>query len=394
MTRLPKLVFLAPRFPEGGTVGGAETLLANLAERAARRGHEVDFLTTCARSHFSWANELPAGERRIGSVNVHFFPVDANRQVDLFLRIQDDISRGKAVSRDDEVAWARNSVNSAPLCDFLRERAAQYDRILMGPYLFGIVYHASEVAPQKTLLVPCLHDEPFAALQITREMFGRVRGCLFNSEPEQNLAARRYGLAPARGRVVGMGLEPFDADPAAFATRHSLTDPYVMYAGRREGGKGTPILTAYLHAFRQRTGRDVKLVITGSGPVEGPPALTPHIRDLGFVPEAEKREAMAGAVAFVHPSTLESLGIVLLESFLARTPALVHAGSEVLQWQCRRSGAGLWFRNYPEFEEELVRLLDDAPLRKAMGEAGRQYVLREYAWDAVEKRFEAALSGI
>ena len=101
MTKPAKLAFVAPRFPEGGTVGGAETLLKNVAERAARRGHEVDFLTTCARSHFSWENELPAGERRIGAVNVHFFPVDAGRQVDLFLRIQGDISRRKTVSREE-----------------------------------------------------------------------------------------------------------------------------------------------------------------------------------------------------------------------------------------------------------------------------------------------------
>jgi glycosyltransferase involved in cell wall biosynthesis len=96
----------------------------------------------------------------------------------------------------------------------------------------------------------------------------------------------------------------------------------------------------------------------------------------------------------VHPSTLESLGIVLLEAFMAGTPALVHAGSEVLQWQCRRSGAGLWFRNYPEFEEELVRLLDDGNLRRAMGAAGREYVRREYAWDVVEERFEDALASL
>ena len=40
---------------------------------------------------------------------------------------------------------------------------------------------------------------------------------------------------------------------------------------------------------------------------------------------------MAGALAFCHPSVNESFGIVLLESWLARTPALVHAGSDVLQ---------------------------------------------------------------
>jgi glycosyltransferase involved in cell wall biosynthesis len=261
----------------------------------------------------------------------------------------------------------------------------------MGPYLFGLVYAASRIHPEKTLLIPCLHDEPFAYTSVMADMFRNVRGFLFNSEPEQALATRLYGLRPEQGAVVGMGLTPFEADGKSFITRHGITAPYVMYSGRREGGKGTPILTAYLQAFRQRTGRDIRLVCTGSGPIDAPPELQPFITDLGFVSEQEKHDAMAGAEVFIHPSTFESLGIVLLESFLAGTPALVHAGSEVLQWQCRKSRAGLWFRNYPEFEEALQILLRDEELRDAMGRFGRDYVISQYAWPAVEARFQKAL---
>jgi glycosyltransferase involved in cell wall biosynthesis len=100
---------------------------------------------------------------------------------------------------------------------------------------------------------------------------------------------------------------------------------------------------------------------------------------------------MAGAVAFVHPSVNESFGIVLLEAWLAGTPGLVHARSAVLRWQCAQSNGGLWFRHYPDFEEALLRLLDDPPLRHALGAAGRAYVRRTYAWPAVEQRLFAAL---
>jgi glycosyltransferase involved in cell wall biosynthesis len=138
----------------------------------------------------------------------------------------------------------------------------------------------------------------------------------------------------------------------------------------------------------------VKLVFTGSGQIDAPEDLRPHITDLGFVSEQDKREAMAGAAAFIHPSVNESLGIVLLESWLAGTPALVHAKGEVLSWQCRRSGGGLWFKRYPEFEEELLLLLDNENLRRAMGDAGRAYVKREYSWESVEKRMLAALDSL
>ena len=390
MSRVEHIAFVCPRFSEQGTVGGAETLLKKLAEHAAAAGRKVTFLTTCAESHFTWKNTLPPGHRRIGNLDVHYFPVDG-RDVGAFAQIQQAICNYGHYTPADEETWAQNSVNSQALYQHLREHGADYDRIVMGPYLFGLVYFASRIHPEKTLLVPCLHDEAFAYLGIMKKMFSCVRGFMFNSEPEMELARRIFDIPPAKCSVVGMGIDSFEADPNSFAARKGLTRPYIMYSGRREGGKGTPLLCEYMQAFRERTEKDIGLVFTGSGPIEAPAELLPNILDLGFVGEQEKHDAMAGALAFVHPSTFESFGIVLLESFLAGTPALVHARSEVLRWQCRRSGAGLWFRHYPDFEEELSLLLSNEDLRKRMGAAGKDYVRREYSWESVEKRLFQAL---
>jgi glycosyltransferase involved in cell wall biosynthesis len=391
MKRAQKIAFVSPRFAAEGTVGGAETLLRRLAERAAADGREVVFLTTCARNHFTWDNELPAGRRMCGSLAVEYFPVDPHRDVEAFLQAQAAISRGQPVSPETEDLWIRNSVNSQPLCDFLEKHGVEFDALIMGPYLFGLVYHAALIHPEKTFLIPCLHDESFAYLALMRRLFNSVRGCLFNTPPEADLARRLYDYPETKCAVVGMGLDPFTTDPQDFLRRHNLHDPYVLYSGRREGGKGTPLLCDYVEAFRRRTGRPLKLVFTGSGPIEAPPELYPHILDLGFVSESEKHAAMAGAAVFCHPSINESLSIVLLESWLAGTPALVHARSPVLQWQCRQSGGGLWFRTYPEFEEELTLLLDQPGLRKSLGQAGKTYVQSAYAWPAVEQRLFTAL---
>lgn len=391
MPAAQRIAFISPRFPEGATVGGAETLLRRLAERAAKAGREVTFLTTCARDHFTWKNELPEGDRRIGDMTVRFFPVDEDRDVAAFLAVQEVISRRGVCSPSDEILWLRNSVNSRALCRFLADHAAEYDRIVMGPYLFGLIWAVSQICPSRILLLPCLHDEGFAAVGEIKAMFHRVRDILFNSEPERELARRLYGLPEGKGRVVGMGLDPFEVSATAFAVRRTLAGPYVLYSGRREAGKGVPLLLDYLTVFRARTRRDVKLVFTGSGALELPPELRPHVLDAGFVSEQEKHEAMAGAAVFCHPSVNESLSIVLLESWLAGAPALVHARCAVTRHHCRTSGGGLWFGAYPEFEEELLLLLTDEPLRRAMGEAGRRYVRREYAWEVVEKKLWEAL---
>lgn len=385
------LIFVCPRFSEGATVGGAETLLKTLAQRAQAMGFNVTFLTTCARNHFTWRNELESGTRNVAGLNVHFFPVDEDRNISAFLRIQDSISRKGNYSPEDEKAWLTNSVNSRGLCDYLRQHADDCGWIIMGPYLFGLTYFASRIRPEKTILVPCLHDEGFAYARSFREMFRSAAGIMFNSEPEQDLGKKLYNLPAERCAVVGMGMNAFEASPAAFSEKHNFRSPYIIYSGRRETGKGIPLLLDYAALFRQRTRLDLKLVFTGSGPIDAPADLVPHIFDLGFVPEAEKHEAMAGAIAFCHPSVNESFGIVLLESWLARTPVLVHARCAVNRYHCRKSNGGLWFAAYPEFEEALLLLIGNRSLRDRMGNAGRDYVLREYDWKNIENKFCSAL---
>jgi glycosyltransferase involved in cell wall biosynthesis len=386
-----RVAFVCPRFARDRTVGGAETLLSSQASYLAGLGWKVTFLATCAVDHFTWKNELDPGFYEDNGIQVGLFPVDS-RDETTFHAVQSRICSGEKVTREEELEWIRNSVNSSSLCRYLSENSESFDVILMGPYLFGLVYFASMAAPEKTRLIPCLHDEPFARLQIVRELFSRVSGCIFNSQPEKSLATELFGSEVSTSACVGTGIQIFDADPAPFREKYKLSGAYVLYCGRRETLKGTPLLIDYFQTFRIRTGVDIKLVLTGKGPVDIPRSLESIIIDLGFVPEAEKRQAMAGATAFCHPSVNESLGIVLLESWVVRTPALVHAGSPALVYQCRKSKAGLWFRYYPEFEEELKLLYNDGNLNAALGARGRSYVEQEYSWEAVGKRLVDALS--
>lgn len=381
-----KLAFIAPRFPEAGVVGGAETLLRNLADYAADQGCEVDFLTTCAKNHHTWANEIPSGQRSVGGLTVHHFPVNEDRDLVLFATLQDRVSKRQNLTRDDQVRWLKNSVNSRALEEHLQ--ITPYDAVVAGPYLFGMIWSAMSIKPERNWLVPCLHDECFAYQEVIGDMFREVHGILFNAEPEKQLAECLYGLSN-KGDVVGMGLEPFKSDPEAF----DVPRPYLLYSGRREPLKGTPMLLDYVNAFRRRTDKDLHLVLTGSGDFEVPEGLEGCITDAGFVSEEDKHNLMAGAVAFIHPSVNESFGIVLLESFLAGTPGLVHARSEVLKYQCEQSGAGLWFRSYPEFEAMLLRLIDDRALYKRLSMNGQRYVTETYSWPAVGRRFFDALEG-
>ncbi|PYM56655.1 MAG: glycosyl transferase family 1, partial [Candidatus Rokuibacteriota bacterium] len=55
------------------------------------------------------------------------------------------------------------------------------------PYCFGTTWEGALVAPERSLLVPCLHDEPFAYLRWTRRILRTVRRVCFHVAAEQAL---------------------------------------------------------------------------------------------------------------------------------------------------------------------------------------------------------------
>lgn len=385
-----RIAFVCPRWPGEGAVGGAETLLKALAVRAAENGADVTFLTTCAANHHTWENTRPAGDAELEGLHVKFFPVSA-RDAGRFAGLNARIGQGADVSEAEERAWWENGVRSGELVAHLQ--AADYERVVTGPYLLGLTRDAVFAAGRDRIrMVPCLHDEPFARLKGVAEMFRFCGKCLFNTAEEMRLAQRLFGENAVHGEVVGMGMDDFACDAARFRAKHKLDAPFFLYCGRREPLKGTPLICDYFKAFRERTRKDVRMVFTGTGDIGCPEEIKPYVLDLGFVDEEEKHDAMAAATAFFHPSRLESFGIVLFESWLAGTPCLVHDKSPVLKAQCIASNGGLWFRHYVDFEEEALMLLEKPEIAKALGAAGREFVLREYSWEAIDRKFRAAMA--
>jgi glycosyltransferase involved in cell wall biosynthesis len=378
-----------PRYGQD-VVGGAETLVRGLAEHLAASGSAVEVLTTCARDHLSWKNVLPAGATREAGVVVRRFPVgprDTRRHAWLQMRIL----RGSRLRPREEARWAEESVGSTELFDHLARRGAEYDLVCFAPYLFGTTLRGVPLVPGRAVLIPCLHDEPFAHLGIVRDTFQACRGFIFNSPPEAALAEKLYGIGDRPAGVVGLGFDPAPpADPAALRRRHGLEGPLLVYLGRKETGKNVPLLIEY--ALRYRAGRrsDLTLVLAGDGPVTAPPG-TLGVRDLGYLDAAQKAAAYAAATVVCQPSVNESFSIVLMESWLAGTPVLVHARCPVTTHHVFRAGGGLAFDDFYEFAEALDLLLEDDARRRRLGSQGRAYVESVYGWPAVTARLREAL---
>jgi glycosyltransferase involved in cell wall biosynthesis len=133
------------------------------------------------------------------------------------------------------------------------------------------------------------------------------------------------------------------------------------------------------------------LVTMGGGAVRPPAAVADRVVDLGFLPDADRDSAFAAAEGYLQPSRHEAFSRTVMEAWLAGTPVVANAGSDVVAWHCKQSGAGLLYADREDFARHL-RFLADAPADAARAaEGGRAYVLENYRWDAVLDRFEAAL---
>lgn len=379
-----RLAFVIPRYGRE-VVGGAEMHARQLAERLAECGHAVEVYTTCALSHYTWENELPPGVERDGLLTIRRYPTD-ERDSGLHASLERAIVAGAPLSREEERLWLRHGVFSTPLEESLAGRADDYDFVIAMPYLFGTTYQAFTAAAERLLLIPCLHDEPYAYLGFVRDLLSGSRGVMFNAPAEITFARR---LAPdlAPRTQVGLGFDPPAAgDPEGFARRHRLEEPFLLFVGRREGGKNTPLLTDYFLRYRGRRRTPLRLVFVGGGdPVPNQPGVVELKIDW-----RDRDSLYRAATVFCQPSVNESLSIVLMQAWLAERPTLVHGHCAVTRDHCERSNGGLWFTCYAEFEEVLDRLLQDAELRGALGRNGRAFVEREYSWETVLRRFHEA----
>jgi glycosyltransferase involved in cell wall biosynthesis len=371
-------------------VGGAETLTRMLAEELHGRGWPVEVLTTCALDPYSWTNHFPPGEETVHGITVRRFPTESRKYTRKVFKTETRILAGKRVSRSRQEFWMRNVVTSDALRSYLGERRGDYRAFIFAPYLFGTTWQGVHEVTEKSYIIPCLHDEPYAYYDIYKKLMRAARGLMFNSVPEMELARRIYG-EDLPGRVVGMGFSPYTASGERFRFKYAIDGDFVLYTGRREIAKNTPLLLRYFCNYLENTGREVSLVLTGAGQVDIPFSFRNRVIDVGFVDERDLRDAYAAATCICHPSTKESFSIMILEAWLAGLPCLVHADCAVTRHHVEKSGGGLWFGDYPTFHEALSFILDDAEARQSMGERGRDYVLSNYSWDEVAHNFAAVL---
>lgn len=384
--------------------GGAEQHAWQVAARLAQRGHSVEVLTTCCRSHQEdWAtNHLPAGKTtEPEGFTIRRFPVDP-REREQFQRVVDRLHAiptaslrpgVSPVSNEEAEIFVNELIRSDALTDFLLANSTNFDAFILLPYLYGPVIHGVQAIRNRACLQPCLHDEAYAYLPQVAHTFFAAKRLLFISEGEAELATRLYGPGVIeKSRLVGAGVEPPSTAPIDSQSQ-SGSDRFVLYLGRKEPGKNTDMLVRAFARFRRvRPNSKLRLVLAGHGVIDSNGAGN-WIADKGLISESEKHALLRNCAALAQPSVNESFSRVMMEAWRHGKPVAVHAACRATATEVSRSKGG-WMVGS---EEEWAAWFADVDCASTedlaqIGKNGRVHADVLADWDAVIGRYEGALS--
>lgn len=367
--------------------GGAEAECRRTAEELAKRGAEVEVLTTCLHSlGHDWSQNFhPPGREKINGVEVIRFPV-AGRDEALFDRVNVRVSQGLSVPLGLERVLLDQMVNSPELEAHIAQATGRL--FLPIPYLFSTTVRTAGLRPEVCVPIACLHDEPYAFLAPIQQALLGCRGVIFHTRAEADLAARIMDFPADRALLYGEGVETdISGEGDRFRRKFGLNAPFLLYAGRRDASKNTPLLLDYFARYKRSRDSNLKLALMGNQDFDRPPGLENEVIDLGFLSRADKADAYAAADVLCQPSVNESFSLVIMEAWLCGTPVMVHARCAATREHVERNGGGLIFDDYDEFSAGLDRLTADPELRATMADQGREYVLANFHWDPVCRRY-------
>lgn len=385
---MKKIAFVTPWYGEA-IPGGAEMELRELSKHLQASGVEVEILTTCVKDFNSdWSKNFhKEGCEKEGGVWVRRFQVRKRNEKNFHV-VNGKLMNNLSVTREEEQVFMEEMINSPRLYQYISENKEHYGLYVYIPYMFGTTYYGVAACPEKSVLIPCFHDESYLYFELFKELFPRVRGVVYNAQPEYELANSVYSLEHSEQMVAGIGMETdIVACENRFRKKYNIDEPYILYAGRKDVGKNIYTLINYYAEYKKRMNTTLKLVLIGGGYVEIPEELQDEILDLGFVDKQDKYDACAGAVLLCQPSVHESFSYVIMESWLCGRPVLVHEKCAVTKYFACESKGGLYFDNYFEFEGCLNYIIENPDIARTMGKNGKKYVKENFAWNVVLKKY-------
>jgi glycosyltransferase involved in cell wall biosynthesis len=299
------------------SLGGVQTHVMKLSESLARKGIEVEVLTTDP------TNKL-AREETINNIPIRRFK-----------------------------SWAPmgDFHFSGELSSFLREHFFDYDVVHAHSYNDMPAYYAAQAKePRETtnpfVFTPHYHGrgssfftnilhkvyKPFG-----RKIFSRADLVICVSKFERDLIEQNFSKAKGKILIIPNGMDFGEGSYSRVVdAQKEIPNDYILYVGRIESYKHVDRLVA---ALKYISRKDVSLVLVGNGPAKG--KITKLANDLGIqnritfyenLNEGQLDEKYRNASVLVNLSELEAYGLTVSEALARGTPCVVAKSSALAEW--------------------------------------------------------------
>lgn len=314
--------------------------------------------------------------------------MDFERDIEKFSEFSEKIFNEQHTF-EDELKWIEvQGPYSSSLENFVRENEKEYNCFIFFGYLYWTTFFLLPLVRAKSIMrSPSPSTDPPLYLSVYKRLFSLPRAIIYPSVEVKDFIQRRFGNHHVLNEIIGSGVDlnkKFRND--IFPEKFGVGGRYVITVAREiDRMKGGEETVEFFSRFRAQNKGDINLVLIGRTSGKSYP------QGVIATGEVESREMVYSAIynskVVIIPSKTESLSLVLLEGMACGRPVLVNGNNPVLKGHVERSGGGLYYRNYEEFEESLEKLLGDRELRREMGEKGRKYVKENYSWEEIERRY-------
>ena len=358
-------------------IGGVEDYVRYLSLGLAKKGHELDVVTTDL-AHHQKLQRLQVSSYEIENIKIfrhRVLPVCFKKYM-----IAPGMLKSLCATNADLIhghSYMYSSADLALLSARIKKIPFVFTPYLSGqnnPSVFGKVYRK------------CLGDHLFNA------------DCVIVISPYERDLVLSWGFKPKRIEQVcpGVDISKFEqiAHDDIFLKYGIKHEHKVLFVGRLDYMKGLDVLVKAAARVVKRA-RDVCFVVVG-------PDFGYKEKLLSMIRERdlEKNFSFLDAVSakdliqlykqctlFAFPSRYEAFGIVLAEAMAAEKAVVATNYSAIPNVvQDKKTGLLFEYENDFDFAEKITLLLKDESLRTNMGQAGYMRVKENFNWDkSVEK---------
>jgi len=387
-------------------VGGSEYLMQQVSEYLVNSsGDDVTVFTTFAYNSGLFTNPrvepMPGNkaEETINNVKIKRFPV-INRWAKILYVIQYILYRLRFPGN----GFLR-MLYYGPISPEMKKAAADFDGdvIVSAPFpLNHMNYGLKNKNKIPAILVGCMHTADKHGFHNPRikKMIRDARGYIALTPDEKDFLVGQWRIDPAKIEVIGVGIDTCHPDSStnAINIREEINcgakAPVIVFVGQHGLHKGIDtLIRAMPRVWKKYPG--TRLIIAG-----GTTPFTKRFKRLAqmmesdrihFMDDVEKNkkyEILEACDIFASPSGFESFGITILEAWSKKKPVIA-CNIEATRHLIRDGETGFLveYKNIPQLEEILIRLIENPNLGKKAGEKGWQKLQKNYTKEIIGEKY-------